>query len=378
MSKQLEEKCKSLKALDSRRLTELRNQLQEKQLESEQVWSKLTNTWAAEKITKDTKIDELKVALETAREQQLATEQAWKTAIEEEKLEKLAQVNKLVERVKGMEVKQHEIRQDMEQKLRNVQEQAQEKYQKSVRQMQEEYQTKLEQEVQRYTSGQSQRGKIDPIARKAEDKLISQQRALETTKRMLHQGRGEAESPEMDWDYYGVQNQTVGQPQHIRAAQIPGRVTGERKELPKRAASTPLEEESYSRSYGTFGLSAVGKQYSCENCQKKHEPPLCACPNCEGPHLISKCPLSGIPEGEMVPKTQYVEPWSRCKVCYLCHQGTCPCARCEELAHIAADCAVAVMEDWSKIQTNKRSRQDQVSPEKRKSQDHCRKNDVVW
>ena len=57
MSKQLEEKCKSLKALESRRLTELRNQLQEKQLESEQVWSKLTNTWAAEKITKDTKID---------------------------------------------------------------------------------------------------------------------------------------------------------------------------------------------------------------------------------------------------------------------------------------------------------------------------------
>ena len=376
MSKQLEEKCKSLKALESRRLTELRNQLQEKQLESEQVWSKLTNTWAAEKITKDTKIDELKAALEMAREQQLATEQAWKTAIEEEKLEKLAQVNKLVERVKGMEVKQHKIRQDMERKLRNVQEQAQEKYQKSVRQMQEEYQMKLEQEVQRYTSGQSQREKIDPIARKAEDKLISQQRALETAKRMLHQGRGEAESPEMDWDYYGVQNQTAGQPQHVRGAQIPGRVTGERKELPKRAASTPLEEESYSRSYGTFGLSAVGKQYSCENCQKKHEPPLCACPNCEGPHLISKCPFSGIPEGETVPKTKYVEPWSRCDVCYLCHQGTCPCARCGELAHIAADCVVAGMEDWSKIPTTKQSRQDQVSPEKRKSQTTVEK--MMW
>ena len=105
MSKQLEEKCKGLKALERRCLTELRNQLQEKQLESEQVWSKLINTWAAEKITKDTKIDELKAALEMAREQQLAKEQAWKTAIEEEKLEKLAQVNKLVERVKGMEVK---------------------------------------------------------------------------------------------------------------------------------------------------------------------------------------------------------------------------------------------------------------------------------
>ena len=52
MSKQLEEKCKSLKALESRRLTELRNQLQEKQLESERVWSKLTNTWAAEKLPK--------------------------------------------------------------------------------------------------------------------------------------------------------------------------------------------------------------------------------------------------------------------------------------------------------------------------------------
>ena len=57
MSKQLEEQCKSLKALESKCLMELRNQLQEKQLESERVWSKLTNTWAAEKITKDSKID---------------------------------------------------------------------------------------------------------------------------------------------------------------------------------------------------------------------------------------------------------------------------------------------------------------------------------
>ena len=156
MSKQLEEKCKSLKILESKRLTELRNQLQEKQLETKQFWSKLTNTWAAEKISKDSKIDELKAALETAREQQFASEQAWKIASEEEKTEKLAKVNKLIERVKGMEIKQHEIRQDMEQKLRNVQEQTQEKYQKSVKQMQEEYQIKLEQEVQRFTSGKGQ------------------------------------------------------------------------------------------------------------------------------------------------------------------------------------------------------------------------------
>ena len=53
MSKQLEEKCKSLKNLESKRLTELRNQLQEKQLEAEQAWSKLTDTWAA----KDSRID---------------------------------------------------------------------------------------------------------------------------------------------------------------------------------------------------------------------------------------------------------------------------------------------------------------------------------
>ena len=163
-------------------------------------------------------------------------------------MEKLAQVNKLVERVKEMEVKQHKIRQDMEQKLRNVQEQAQEKYQKSVRQMQEEYQMKLEHEVQRYTSGQSNREKIDPlvVARKVEDKMISQQRAVETAKRMLHQGRGEPESPEMDWDYYRVQDQTGGQLQYVRGVQAPRRVTRERKGLLKRAASTLLGEESYS------------------------------------------------------------------------------------------------------------------------------------
>ena len=99
MSEQLEEQCKNFKALESKRLMELRNQLQEKQLESERVWSKLTNTWTAEKIIKDSKIDELKAALEAAKEEQLKTEQAWKTALETERLEKLDHVNKLMERV---------------------------------------------------------------------------------------------------------------------------------------------------------------------------------------------------------------------------------------------------------------------------------------
>ena len=119
-----------------------------------------------------------------AREQQHASEQAWKAAIEEEKTEKLAQVNKLIEKVKGMEVKQHKIRQDMEQKLRNVQEQTQEKYQKSVKQMQEEYQMKLEQEIQRNASVNSNRERIDSslAARENEDKMSSQQKSLRNSK----------------------------------------------------------------------------------------------------------------------------------------------------------------------------------------------------
>ena len=120
MSKKLEEQCKNLKALESKRLTELRNQLQQKQLETEQFWSELTNTWAAEKITKDSKIDELRTALEVAKEQKLTAEQAWKTTLEAERLEKLEHVNKLLERVKMMENKQNEIKQGMEKKLKDV------------------------------------------------------------------------------------------------------------------------------------------------------------------------------------------------------------------------------------------------------------------
>ena len=107
---------------------------------------------------------------------------------------------------------------------------------------------KLEQEVQRYTSGKSNRERTDSsfVARKAEDRMSSQKRALEMAKRMLHQGQGEAESPEMDWDYYGVQDQTGEQPQYVRGVHNPGSVKGKRKEFPKRAASMPLEEESYS------------------------------------------------------------------------------------------------------------------------------------
>ena len=323
----------------------------------------------AEKISKDSQIDELKVALESAREQQLASEQAWKIAIEEENTEKLAQVNKLIERVKGMEVKQHELRQDMEQKLRSVQEQTQEKYQKSVKQMQEEYQMKLVQEVQRFTLGNPNRERIDSsfVAREVEDKITCQRKALETVKQMLHQGRGETVSPEMAWDYYnGVHDQTGESPQQAIEVHEQGGIKAEGKEFPKRAASMPLEEESYSQSYGTFGLSSVGKRYACKNCQKRHEPPLCGCPNCEGPHLISKCPFSGILEGETVPKAGHTEPWSRCSVCHLCHQGTCRCAKCGELAHIAADCIVAGMEEWSHVPTSKRSRRDHITPEKKK------------
>ena len=112
----------------------------------------------------------------------------------------------------------------------------------------------------------------------------------------------------MDWDYYVTHDSNGGQLQQAREIHDLVRVKGERKEFKKRAASTPLEEESYSRSYGTVGLSLVGKRYTCENCQKRHEPLLCRCPNCEGPHLVSKCPFSGISEGDTIPKTEYAEP----------------------------------------------------------------------
>ena len=71
MSQHLEKKCKNIKTLESKHLTELWNQL-----EAERHWSELTNTWVAEKISKDSKIDELKAALESATEQQAVTEHA--------------------------------------------------------------------------------------------------------------------------------------------------------------------------------------------------------------------------------------------------------------------------------------------------------------
>ena len=90
------------------------------------------------------------MALETAKEQQITQEQAWRAAVEEEKIEKTTQVNKLIEKVKGMEVKQSEIKHEMEQRLKNLQEQAQERYQRNIQLMQEGYKQKYEQEVQQY------------------------------------------------------------------------------------------------------------------------------------------------------------------------------------------------------------------------------------
>ena len=116
-----------------------------------------------------------------------------------------------------------------------------------------------------------------------------------------------------------------------------GKDKGKEREVPKRAASTPLEEGEYSRNYSTLGFSAVEKIYSCENYQKRHEALLCPCPNCSGLHLVSKCPFSRVPEGKTIPKIKYQETWKECPTCRLCHQGTCPCYKCGELANVALD-----------------------------------------
>ena len=92
----------------------------------------------------------------------------------------------------------------------------------------------------------------------------------------------------MDWDYYGVQDQTGGQPQYVRGAQAPGRATRERKELPKELLLHPWRKNPIPEVMVLLDSQQWVKQYSCENCQKRHEPPLCVCPNCEGSHLISR------------------------------------------------------------------------------------------
>ena len=68
LSQQIEDMYKNVKQQESRKLVELQNQLQEKQLITKKHWSELTNTWAAEKVCRDNKIEELKRALETAKE----------------------------------------------------------------------------------------------------------------------------------------------------------------------------------------------------------------------------------------------------------------------------------------------------------------------
>ena len=108
--------------------------------------------------------------------------------------------------------------------------------------MQEEYQMKLEQEVQRFTSGNPPRETIDSsfVAREVEHKITSQRKALETAKQMLHQGRGETVSPEMDWDYYyGVHDQTGEPPQQITEVHDQEGIKGEGKEFPKKPLLRP-------------------------------------------------------------------------------------------------------------------------------------------
>ena len=147
-----------------------------------------------------------------------------------------------------MEVKQSEIKHEMKQKLKNLQEQAKERYQRNVQLMHEGYKKKYEQEVQRYISAQSSVPEIGTMltGRGSDDKMISQKKALEMAKQMLHQPRGGSRLPEMDWDYYGTQTKIQKQSiQDDRTSNIE-KDKGEEREVPKRAASTPLEEGGYS------------------------------------------------------------------------------------------------------------------------------------
>ena len=237
--------------------------------------------------------------------------------------------------------------------------------------MQEEYKRKLEQEIQQYILTHTsilETGSTQTIKDK-DDRITSQREALETAKQRLHETRGESRTPEMDWDYYEI-HAYLGEQSRLEGEMVgneKGKVEG--KGISKRAASTPLEGEEYPHNYTTFGLSTVERRYSCENCQKRHEPPLCGCPNCGQPHLVSKCPFSGVSEGEEMPRLDYREPWKQCPVCQICHQGICPCAKCGELAHIAVDCIVAGIQEWSNSPTTRKSKRDQVSPEKLKHRD---------
>ena len=66
----------------------------------------------------------------------------------------------------------------------------------------------------------------------------------------------------MDWDYYGVHGPTSERPVLNQGVQNTKKTIDEGKEVPKRAASTPLEEELNPHSYSTFGLSVVEKRYT--------------------------------------------------------------------------------------------------------------------
>ena len=110
--------------------------------------------------------------------------------------------------------------------------------------MQEGYKKKYEHEVQRYISARSTGPEIGTVltGRESDDKMTGQRKALEMAKQMLHQSTGELRSPEMDWDYYGTQARV--QEQSIQGDRISSieKDKEDEREVPKRAASTPLEE----------------------------------------------------------------------------------------------------------------------------------------
>ena len=198
------------------------------------------------------------------------------------------------------------------------------------------------------TIPQSRRSFESEEKRKGREAAISE---VETMENNTIRNDSSMQSPESgEWDYFM-------------------RLEGETRQEYRRgvrSASTPLEE---TLTLPSLEVTAVGNDYFCENCSKKHGPPMCPCPICETRgHSAEVCPVKDVPESENLnnqDRAKNINNWSLCVFCETRHQGRCPCEHCNSLGHIFMNCPEYKLKMQQKPESEPRRRgRNQVTPDK--------------
>ena len=352
-----------------KRNEELREKMKREAAQEKREWEEQKKTWEKGLSTKDQRISKLEdeyITVAQERTAHLERLSELRMALDKEQKDRrqsLQNLKQTMDQERAVRQESMEKAQEAIVRTENEKQQWENLYQEEKERRYRE-QEKFQRQLEAYdniipertrptgiltgTIPQSRRSFESEEKRKGREAAISE---VETMENNTFRNDSSMQSPESgEWDYFM-------------------RLEGETRQEYRRgvrSASTPLEE---TRTLPSLEVTAVGNDYFCENCSKKHGPPMCPCPICETRgHSAEVCPVKDVPESENLnnqDRAKNINNWSLCVFCETRHQGRCPCEHCNSLGHIFMNCPEYKLKMQQKPESEPRRRgRNQVTPDK--------------